>query len=461
MRITHQTYSTRVACLVSLLAVFTPSVLLAAPRRTTSRTRAYAREDARGILAEYVIVVPFANEGGAEDDDWIGMALQQVLQFKLSHVPGLHVLQYEQYRPMPIREYTIPVQSESIEARAERLRQSLGRWTLILGTFLPAGDELEIRIYAATRSSGALQQVRTLRGRLEEMGTLLDEGMSALLRAVLPLGAIGGTEWRGKAPTRSAEALQWFARGVLAAQEDSDQAGLCYLSAVQLDPTFLAAHWAVVPFCRTQRDTEGALEHVNVVAAAMPNDVQVRMARAAALSGVGDFMEAAKEYQLCAKLNPRLQKSLNQHIVRCYSRANQLDKALTWAKGLLRSAPNDASALTVVGGVYQARGEHKEAVGYFQRAIRQEAASWRAYWELGQCYAQLGRLDDAAQQYRAGLAQQPKALSLVRALADVYEQQGKTNEAVREWERLLEISPPGSALAREAEQRLAALKPGK
>jgi len=289
------------------------------------------------------------------------------------------------------------------------------------------------------------------------MGALLDEAMPALLRAILPAGVTGGREWRGKMPTESAQALEWFARGVLAAQEDINQAGLCYQSAAHLDPSFIAARWAMITVARRQRDPEGALAHANAVAVAMPDDVQVRMARAAALSGVGDFVAAAKEYQLCVKLNPRLQNTLNQQIVRCYSRANRLSAALKWAEGLLASAPNDASALTLVGEVYQTQGKHEQAIQYFKQAIRESPTSWRAYWQLGQCYAQAGRLEDAARQYRAGLGRQPRATVLMRALADVYEQQGKIDDAIREWERVLEVSAPGSGTAREAEQRLAAL----
>jgi cytochrome c-type biogenesis protein CcmH/NrfG len=43
----------------------------------------------------------------------------------------------------------------------------------------------------------------------------------------------------------------------------------------------------------------------------------------------------------------------------------------------------------------------------------------------------------------------------------VYEQQGEVEKAIEEWERVLELSPPDSTLAHEAEQRLAALQPRK
>ncbi len=64
-------------------------------------------------------------------------------------------------------------------------------------------------------------------------------------------------------------------------------------------------------------------------------------------------------------------------------------------------------------------------------------------------------------QYRAGLLQQPEAVVLTRELAEIYEQQGKVEEAILAWERLLQLSAPETGMAREAEQRLAALEPRK
>jgi tetratricopeptide (TPR) repeat protein len=298
------------------------------------------------------VVVPFAEEGGAAlndggtaDDDWLGIAVQQVLQFKLSYVPGILLWQYDRYRATPVREYTMPIPGESVDARVASLVGSVGRWPLVLGTFLGEGEDVRIRVYAVAGGTRTAQLVNTQRGKAREIGKLLDRAMPALLQAILPAGESGGSAWRGEMPTDSPEALEWFARGVLAAQEGTEQAGLCYQSAVDLDPSFLAARWAMAPICRSRRDYRGALEHINAVAAAVPHDVQVRMARASALSSVGDFMAAVEEYRLCTELDSRLESSLNQYIVRCYSRANRLDEALKWANELLATAPDDASAL--------------------------------------------------------------------------------------------------------------------
>ncbi len=396
----------KIGCLVLLLAVCLPCSRVEAQRTSLRQTRSYTRQG-------HVIVAPFANEGGTEDDDWIGIALQQVLQYKLSHEPAVQVYQYERYNPGRLRDYMMPVPGESLEARAAQLAETFARWPVVLGTFLreytggPQDDEILVQIYVMTGEAGSPKLVTSLPGNSEAIGQLLDGAIPPLLRKVLPWGATAGADWRGKMPTDSYEALQWVARGTLAAQEDADQAALCYQSAVDLDPSYLAARWAMVPMARMQRDTAGALEHVNVVAAAMPNDVQVRIARAAALSGVGNYMEAAREYQLCTKLNPRLERSLNQHIIRCYSRAGELDKALEWAQELLAADATNALALTLVGEVYEDRGEHDSVRGSRRarqghRSLRSshpaagdELAGILAAWQLLRATRQAGRRREA------------------------------------------------------------------
>ena len=424
-------------------------------------TTAFAQA-ARPARTHYVFVSTFLNHGGDPDDAWLGLALQFTLLLKLSYVQGLTFPYYNQRLPTPPASYDVPERGLELSVWAEQLRARYNE--VITGLFVRDGPGLSIQVWLCQRRTEP-RQVARVEGSLDEMPALLDETVPNILRA-LYVPSAAGRPWEGKAMTPSTDALEWFSRGMLAYADSYDEAALHFMSALDDDPDFIEAHWMMGQVARRQRELPVALEHFDRVVAAIPDSGQAHFSLANVLLLLGRQEAAIDEYKATVRLDPRYREPVDASIIRAYQRNNQLDEALAWGEQSLAEAPDNVSVLVAVGQVHQQMGAHEKAIDCYQRAVtaakKPNAGGYvpRVYESIAQCYEALGKLDEAAKQYTLGLetASDSEALFLRQALARIRERQGDTAAALREWQTVLQLAPPGSGPAVEAENKLKELR---
>lgn len=131
---------------------------------------------------------------------------------------------------------------------------------------------------------------------------------------------------------------------------------------------------------------------------------------------------------------------------------------------ILEEDPHNRAATIALGNAFFDSGNWKEAIAYYERAVRLEPHDPDILTDLGTCYRNIGLPDRAIEQYRRALQYNPGHLNARYNLGVVYAYDKKDHaRAVREWEELLRIAPGfrHADMMRQAIKSFKAKKAGK
>jgi cytochrome c-type biogenesis protein CcmH/NrfG len=108
----------------------------------------------------------------------------------------------------------------------------------------------------------------------------------------------------------------------------------------------------------------------------------------------------------------------------------------------LKADPNNAALLAQVGNVYYDTQSFKDAIDYYQRALKVKPDDPNVRTDLGTAYYYLGEPDKAIEEFNSALKYDPKHAQTYFNIGMV-KWQGKAdaNGAVAAWEQLLKIAP--------------------
>jgi cytochrome c-type biogenesis protein CcmH/NrfG len=109
---------------------------------------------------------------------------------------------------------------------------------------------------------------------------------------------------------------------------------------------------------------------------------------------------------------------------------------------MLAEDPHNRAATIALGNAFFDSGSWKEAITYYERALRLEPHDPDILTDLGTCYRNISMPDRATELYRRALQYSPGHLNARYNLGVVYAYDKKDYaSAVREWEELLRIAP--------------------
>lgn len=135
------------------------------------------------------------------------------------------------------------------------------------------------------------------------------------------------------------------------------------------------------------------------------------------------------------KLDRKLQSGL-QH-----QQSGQLDEAEQCYRQILRSEPNDAEALHLLGVLAQQRGNYQEAVRLIQSAIQYNPAVSDYHVNLGNTYQLQGSISEAIDSYRHALKMNASDREVRHSLACMLMERGDLADAEAQFQQLLESRP--------------------
>lgn len=134
---------------------------------------------------------------------------------------------------------------------------------------------------------------------------------------------------------------------------------------------------------------------------------------------------------------PRLRLDL----ARALLGAGRPDEALTHYQAALQRAPNDATLLDTVAGLYQAKGRPEQGLAVFARLGSVDKLPVSALTRLGDLQQQAGKYDDAVATYRRALARAPGEAELHLRLGIVLSWLGQRADAVASLRQALALQP--------------------
>lgn len=119
----------------------------------------------------------------------------------------------------------------------------------------------------------------------------------------------------------------------------------------------------------------------------------------------------------------------------------RLDEAERIYQDILRTEPDHADALHLLGLLAHQRGDDRRAIELISRAITVNPANSVFHGNLAEVYRALERYDEAIQAARRALARNPKYAEALNALGAALHAQGNMDEAATALEQATEIKP--------------------
>jgi serine/threonine-protein kinase len=377
-----------------------------------------------------VAVLAFANLSDDKGSEYFSDGISEELLTVLQKIPGLHVA---------ARTSAFSFKGKS--ATAQEIGQKLGVAHLVEGSVRKAGDVVRIAARLTQANTGEEQWSENYTRNLKDVFAVQTEVATTIVAQLR--GQLTGTNddkakvviqeqvrAAERGGTKNVDAHESYLQGRFFlnrhSEKETDQARAAFERAVQLDPKFALA-WAGLAQTHVwdcNYATEGGQKEFNERLAAARDAVE----RALAL-----------EPDLPDALFPKATIETNFDY-NWKGAAETLRKALALA-------PQDPALLMWAGNLAQARGETKQALDLFRRAVASDPVNTQAREFLASGLSVLGNQEEARAEYARVIELNPSAPNSQAGVGLAYLLEGKFEEAAvaaqkdaADWARLLIMS---------------------
>ena len=353
-------------------------------------------------------VLPFINMSSDAEQGYFADGVTDSLITELSRLPDLFVISRHSsfvYRNM--------------DKRVQDIGQELGVKYLVEGSVRRAGNRVRITTQLIDAASGGHLWAERFDREVQDILTVEDDVVRRIL-AVLQVKLTAPDAVRtGHEGTRSLEAHDCLLRGLerfwLSSQQSVEQARAYFARAVDLDPTYAAAHaW---------------------------------LARALAFGWImywdprPDGIDEAHEHaRLAVDLDPRLPQAQS---ILCWVQLwrTQGEAAVAAGRKAVAIDTNDADAHLFLSSALCGSGRGEEALHYIEKGMRLNPhPSGFYYFVLGQCYYVLKEYEQALAAFKQGVALRDVFYPNHYHLCLIYTLFGREEEARAERDTLLRLT---------------------
>lgn len=156
----------------------------------------------------------------------------------------------------------------------------------------------------------------------------------------------------------------------------------------------------------------------------------------------GDTLnKVIREYEAISRLAPQDASALLM-LGRLYRHAGLPDEAIAALEKSLKVAPSSEETLSLLGELYSDRNEMGKAIDLFERAFKLNPVSPVLLMRLGLAYEQTGEFKKAVEVYRSGMDSELTNATLLRKyLAHALMRDGQIDLAEEEYRKFLEVDP--------------------
>ena len=405
------------------VALVTLTLLCTAPlqAKKSSRTK---------ISRTTIALAPFTT-GSSEEYWFIGFALADVMQMRMSRAKRINTLSLKQWNAV-LRDRDLPIGASQSDAELLRSGKLLGSKYVVSGAYQAKWPDVTVMMRVLDTKSGTVVHTTTIKGHLErllEIEGRLSKDLFGWLKFKLPPApvrhhsiyafraamicketAILQSLGPRSAPTLPA-AASWKAKAMCDQALAEDKTDLIALSALgvlraaagdnagaekELKKAVGYSHrtgfadlglfWA--RFRQDKKDL--AIKDLSVAVDKSPGDLHARGVLGQALNEVGRYKEAQKVWQTYLKLSPDHPFARTQ-LAYSLARLKDIDGAVAEVNLAIKSIPDDAT-LYVERASRQIDGKRwKAAEASLRQALKLDPKLALAYLRLGFVYLQTGQ----------------------------------------------------------------------
>jgi serine/threonine-protein kinase len=388
-----------------------------------------------------IAVMPFENETGNADVEYLSDGLTEGLINSLSKLPNLSV-----------KARSSVFRYKGKEVDVQRVGSDLAVQAVLNGRLQQRGDVLLLSIDLVYASTGNQIWGNKYERKLEELSVLENEiarGVALELRERL-----SGAEAQRLAKQNAAdpEVLQLYLRGRYLWNRrtvpDIERSIEYFQSAIVKDPGYAPAYsgladaYVVLPAYDPSSSHEVYPKARSAAQRALLIDEG--LAEAHATLGVvlheydWKFSESEDEFKRALDLNPNY-ATAHHWYAELLLDLGRYDEAVAEIKIAQSLDPLSLIINTAVGTLLTASGRHEEAITQLQKAIEMDANFARAHLRLAFAYEDLGRFADAAAEYEKHSVASGRPVAEAVAEATQLKDAAVRSGAEGYWRKLIEI----------------------
>jgi tetratricopeptide (TPR) repeat protein/predicted Ser/Thr protein kinase len=388
------------------------------------------------------------NETGDPQYDWLSYGIVQMLRHDFNQDTYLsYGLGFT--RPHKEAGFDKPVGSPMTLKREFADQAHLPQF--LAGSFTRTGDVFEIDITLFDTDSGRPLADRQFAGT--DLFALVDD-MSVQLRRDLGVPDYHIAE-NPDLPVAdmfslSLEALEHYVEAVNAIWQDNDYERSVELleRAIEIDPAFTLAHWALSGSYVALNDGEKARESIRL---ALKH--KYRLPESERYNLMNDYLQQREDYEAVFE-NAKRWASLYPEapgarvvLATHYERVNDLEAAIVERKLLFQADPQRYQELHSIGRLYEDIGDDEEALRHYQQYADLHPDRYESYTTIGRFYRLRGDYENARGYYKKALLVDPERMFIRTNLAEIERHEGNFEASLQQCEDALESArTPGDSV---------------
>ena len=389
---------------------------------------------ARNTVAaiESIAVMPFVNESGNADVEYLSDGMTETLISSLSNLPNLSV-----------KPRSSVFRYKGKETNPQTIARELNVQAILNGRVVQRGNEITLYIELIDAQKDTVLWKGDYNRQMSNLVTLQSEiarDVSGKLKSKLSGAEIAAVE---KVYTNNPEAYRLYLKGLYHAakfnKEELDL-GFGYLrQAVALDPNYALAyhglayyHYLIVDWTMSPHEAMPKAKEEALKAIELDDKLAVAHADLGAVYWYYDWNwpAAEKEFKRAIELDP--DDSISHEMYGWYLvTMGRVDEGIAELKISQQLDPLAYERASILGwNLYLAR-RYDESIEQHRKAIELEPDYWPGYSFMGSAIAQKGRWPEAIEAFQKAISIEPVIAVPTIGLGRVYAVSGKKDEAIK------------------------------
>jgi DNA-binding winged helix-turn-helix (wHTH) protein/TolB-like protein/Flp pilus assembly protein TadD len=382
-----------------------------------------------------VAVMPFSNESGNPDLEYLSDGLTESLIGSLAQLPELSV---------KARTSIFGYKGKEIDLR--RVGTDLGVDALLTGRLVQRGDKLELYIEFVDPVSGTIIWRSAYRRSIKDIAALeadISRDVAKNLKAKLSGEETVRLE---KYQTDNSDAYELYLRGVHFSRAGSTLERLiksieCYEQAIALDPNYALAYvglaWnymrlGTVYGFKPPHETYPKAREALIKALSIDDELASAHGAMAEyyISYERNWPAAEREFERAIALDPE-DPGVLAEFGNYYDTLNRLDDAVRMREKARRLLPTAAAMVAGIGHSFYYAGRYEEAIGYYRKALELNPQHAWSHHGLGRSYLETQKFEEGVAEIEKAAElfdRSPRSLSI---LGNAYAVTGKPEAARR------------------------------
>lgn len=383
---------------------------------------------------ESIAVMPFVNESGNADVEYLSDGMTETLIKSLSQLPNLAV-----------KSRSTVFYYKGKETSPRKIGEELGVQAVLLGRVGGRGDDLKLNLELVnTHTQNVIwsEQYDRKQSDLIRLQSEIAKDVSAKLKSKLS----GADEAKvTKTSTANPEAYQLYLKGRFQwnkrTGESLRQAVEYFNQAIEKDPNYALAYSGLAESYTLFSNYSVAppLEAMPKAKAAALRAIELDDSLAETHVALGIYYSlfawnqpiAEKEFKRAIELNPNYATAHQQYGIECLTAMKRFDEAVAEAKRAEELDPLSPIIGADLGQILSRARQFDEAIAQLNKVIQLDQNFWVAYWYLGQVYHGKGQYAEAVAAYRKGLALSGDSPLIKALLIRSLTKTGERDEAVK------------------------------